>query len=323
MHKKAVLLINIGTPDKPEKKQVRKYLTEFLNDERVIDIPWIARKILVNLIIIPFRTSKSTELYKTLWTDKGSPLLFYAKQLEQKLQNETGSEYDFFTAMRYGNPSLNDVLDNIKDKNYDEIILVPMFPQYASSTTGSLLDFAFKKTSNWYVIPAIKSINQFYDHPAFINSFVEQIKREEPDSYDHIIFSYHGLPNSQVEKTHPEISPVNCSCENEMPVHGKYCYKATCYETTRKLAGALQLEPEKYTVSFQSRLSKKWLTPFTDEVVKSLAEKSKKKILIAAPAFVTDCLETIVELDVEYKELFLESGGEKLTMVKSLNDEDH
>ena len=323
MQKKAVLLINIGTPDKPEKKQVRKYLSEFLNDGRVIDIPWLARKILVNLIIIPFRTSKSTKLYKTLWTEKGSPLLVYSKQLEEKLNKRSGDEYDYYTAMRYGNPSLNDVLDHIKDKNYDEIILVPMFPQYASSTTGSLLEFAFKKTSDWYVIPAIRSINQFYDHPAFINSFVEQINREDPESYDHIIFSYHGLPNSQVEKTHPGISSVNCSCENAMPAHGKYCYKATCYETTRKLADALNLNPGNYTVSFQSRLSKKWLTPFTDEVVTGLAKQGKKKILIAAPAFVTDCLETIVELDVEYKELFLENGGDKLTMVKSLNDEDH
>jgi ferrochelatase len=322
MNKKALLLINIGTPDEPSVSAVRKYLSEFLNDPRVIDLPWLARKLLVNLIIVPFRAPSSTKLYKQLWDDKGSPLLYITKYLEEKLSNRLPDGIDVFTAMRYGNPNLKDVLHQIKDKNYDEIMLFPMFPQYASSTTGSLLEFALKEVSKWYVIPKISYVNQFYTHNAFIKAFQSRIEEADYKNYEHIVFSYHGLPLSQVNKSHPGINEETCTCHKEMPAHGKYCYKATCYDTTRLLLEKLDIKEENYSIGFQSRLTKKWLEPFTDNIIESKAKEGIKKLLIVAPAFVTDCLETFIELEIEYAELFYKNGGEKLKLVHSLNDSD-
>lgn len=323
MNRKAVVLINIGTPDKPEVADVRRYLFQFLNDRRVIDLPWLLQKFLVNFIIVPFRAPKSTKLYKLLWQEKGSPLLFYSEQLRDKLKNIMPPEYDVFIAMRYGKPSMKELLNKLENDNYQEITLVPLFPQYASSTTGSLVELALKEISKWYIIPKVKFVNQFYDNSEFIESFAQRVNDIELKSYDHIIFSYHGLPLSQINKSHPKISESECNCTVKMPEHGTYCYKATCYETTRLLAARLNLTSEQFSVAFQSRLTKNWLMPFTDELIESLAKKGCKNILIFAPAFVTDCLETLIELEVEYAELFYNLGGKKLTMVPSLNDTDH
>ena len=320
--KKALLLVNLGTPDKPRKKDVRKYLTEFLNDRRVIDIPWLWQKLLVNLIIVPFRAGNSTKLYKMLWTEEGSPLLIYLNNLADKLQKKLEGEYTVYKAMRYQKPSLYKTLEQIRDKQYDELVLFPLFPQYASSTTGSIVDRVFKKVRQWETMPGMKVIGQYYDHPDFVDAFASQIKSYDPAGYDHVVFSYHGLPNRQINKVHPGNDGVDCVCEKEMPSYGNLCYKATCYETTRLLAGKLNIPEEKYSVGFQSRLSKNWLYPFTDELVADLAKKGYKRVLITAPAFVADCLETTVELEYEYKELFTEYGGEELTLVKSLNDSD-
>ncbi len=320
--KKALVLINIGTPDKPEKSAVKKYLTEFLNDKFVIDIPWLLRKILVNLIIIPFRVKNSTALYKRLWTDEGSALLFYQNSLVKKLNDKYGAEYDVYSAMRYGNPSLEKVLKQIDSKEYEELVILPMYPQYATSTTLST------KLKVEKILKKLKSgvkyrfVDQFYAHPSFIKAFVHQIQQSANQDFDHVIFSYHGLPVRQVEKLHPGIESSSCTCHVKMPEHGTYCYKATCYETTRLLAKALNLDKEKYSVSFQSRLSKNWLTPFTDANLMKFSNAGIKKILVVAPAFVTDCLETVIEIGWEYKEIFKEKGGEKLELVPSLNDSD-
>ncbi len=322
MNKTALILVNIGTPDSPEKKDVRKYLFQFLNDKRVINIPTILRFLLVNLIIVPFRTPKSSKIYKKLWTSNGSPIIYYSNNLVNKISNIAGDKYDVFAAMRYGNPSLKNVLNEIKVKNYDKIILFPMFPQYASSTTGSLAEFAMKEISKWNVMPELRIISQFYDNEHFINAFASRVKDIKLNEYDHIVFSYHGLPVSQIDEIHPEVIENKCNCVNDMPAHGRFCYKATCYETTRLLAGKLNISKENYSVSFQSRLTKNWLKPFTDELLLKLLMGGKKKILVFAPAFVTDCLETLIEIGDEYKEMFLEKGGEKLSLVPSLNDSD-
>lgn len=322
MNNKAIILINIGTPDKPEVSSVRKYLSEFLNDPRVIDLPWLARKLLVNLIIVPFRAPSSTKLYKQLWDEKGSPLLYLSKSLEEKLSNSLGTGFDVFTAMRYGNPNLKAILEEVRYGSYDEIILFPMFPQYASSTTGSLLDFALKQISDWYIIPKVSYIDQYYDKPAFVNAFQSRIKESNYKDYEHIVFSYHGLPISQVNKCHPQIDESKCNCKIKIPEHGKYCYKATCYETTRLLVNKLDITEKDYSIGFQSRLTKKWLKPFTDNVIEEKAKAGIKKLLIVAPAFVTDCLETFVELEIEYAELFYKNGGKELKLVHSLNDSD-
>ncbi len=319
---KALVIINLGTPDAPQKKAVYAYLTQFLNDKRVIDIPWILRKILVNLIIIPLRAGNSTKLYQRLWTEKGSPLLFHLESLVQKLQAKTTDTYDVYAAMRYGKPALDKVLREIQTKNYQEVVFFPLFPQYASSTTGSVYELIAQQTKNWERLPSFKFIHQYYNHPAFIDAFAAQINKNDWTAYDEVIFSYHGLPNRHLDKIHPSVSSETCTCELEMPTHGALCYKATCYETTRLLAQKLQIPKEKYAVGFQSRLSKNWMTPFTDRLIEKKAEAGIKSILMVAPSFTADCLETTIELGYEYKELFIEKGGEKLTLVPSLNDEE-
>ncbi len=322
MIKKAVILVNVGTPDKPEVKFVRKFLFSFLNDKRVIDLNLILRKILVNLIIVPFRAPKSSKSYKILWTEKGSPITLYLKNVVEKLQLNLGKEVSVFGAMRYGNPSLIKLLRKIKAQKFDEIFIFPLFPHYASSTTGTVFEFVMNEVKNWNVIPKIIFQNQFYSHPDFINIFSEKIKEYNHENFDKIIFSYHGLPLNHLTKIHPETDVNNCSCETEMPENGNFCYKATCYETTRLIAEKLNLKPENYLVSFQSRLTKNWLSPFTDKTIEELAKNGNKKILLVSPAFVADCLETIVEIEHEYAELFKKFGGEELVLVKSLNDDE-
>ena len=318
-NKTAVALINVGTPDSPGVNAVRRYLSQFLNDKYVIDIPWLWRKLLVNLIIVPFRAPKSAKLYQQLWTEKGSPLIFHGNELVEKLQEKLGEEYGVFLSMRYGNPSIKRVISAIKKEGYEKLVVLPLYPQYALSTTKTSIEYVHKQLKKIGYHPEINTITSFYNHPKFIKAFVSQIKKYKPEGYDHIIFSYHGLPNRQVEKLHPSIKSENCSCNIEFPVHGKNCYKAQCYETTRLLVSKMGLKKDSYSVSFQSRLSKNWLTPFTDELIQKLLGQGKKKILVAAPAFVADCLETIIEIGFEYKEVFLEKGGEKLDLVASLN----
>ena len=316
----AVLLINVGTPDSPSVKDVRKYLFEFLNDRRVIDIPWLFQKILVNLIIVPFRAPESAKLYRLLWSDKGSPLLYYGNSVKEKLQALPDKNYEVFLAMRYGNPNLKEALEKIKARGYSKIVVLPLYPQYASSTTGTAMAMVMDLVKKWEVIPEIQLINQFYDNPGFINAWVKKIRSCNDMEYDHIVFSYHGLPLRHLKSIHPGIDSSTCSCNVQIPGHGKYCYKATCYETTRLLVSELGLKRGDYSVSFQSRLSDKWMKPFTDELLVCKAQEGVKKILIAAPAFVADCLETTVELGIEYKELFIKSGGSHLEYTGSLND---
>ena len=324
MNKTGILLIQLGTPDSPSVPDVRKYLREFLNDARVIDIPWLARKILVNLIIVPFRAPKSAKIYRKLWTEKGSPLLFYSESLKNKLQKLLGDDFEVELAMRYQNPSMDEVLERMRRKNYNRILILPLFPHYASATSGSAVDKAMKIIKKWWVIPEVKMITQFWDDEGYLNSFVEKGRRYKIDEYDHIIFSYHGLPVRQVDKVYIDGKPCSDhNCENEITEENKYCYKAQCYATSRILAERLKIPSEKYTVSFQSRLDKNWLTPFTDKIIIEQAAKGAKKLLVFSPAFVADCLETVIEIGDEYQQLFKEHGGDKLQLVESLNDDNN
>ncbi len=321
MAKTGVLLINLGTPDQDSWSAVRRYLSEFLNDPRVIDIPWLLRKILVNLIIVPFRSFNSTKIYKELWTTEGSPLIIHGNSLKELVQQDLGEEYGVHLAMRYQNPSLEYVLGEMRKENYKKIIILPLFPHYASASSGSAMEKAMKIISKWWVIPELSIISQFWDHPGYIQAFVERAKQHPIDDFDHVLFSYHGLPDRHVDKVYLDGTPCNDhNCEEEMDDDNAYCYKATCYATTRLLVEALNIPKEKYTVAFQSRLDKKWLTPFSDEVVEERAKLGDKKILAFSPAFVADCLETTVEIGSEYQEIFEEFGGEKVQLVESLND---
>ena len=315
-----VLLINLGTPDSPSVGDVRSYLSQFLNDPRVIDIPWILRKILVNLIIVPFRAPKSAKIYKKLWTVNGSPLLYYSLKVKELLQKELESEYEVYLAMRYKNPSIPNVMEQMKKRNYSRIIVLPLFPQYASASTGSAHDEVMRVLRSWWVIPDVTFVSQYYDHPTFINAIVERASKYDINAFDHILFSYHGLPERHVDKVYNSGLCADHDCENEITEENKYCYKATCYATTRLLADAIKIPKDKYTVCFQSRLDEKWLKPFSDKVVEECAQKGMKKILVFSPAFTADCLETIIEIGDEYQEIFKAHGGEQVQLVESLND---
>jgi ferrochelatase len=317
--KTGVLLVNLGTPDSPSTADVRKYLTQFLNDPRVIDIPWLLRKLLVNLIIVPFRSPKSAKIYQKLWTKDGSPLLLHGIAVKDNLQKSLGSNYDVYLGMRYQNPSLDTVLGLMQKQNYNKIIVIPLFAQYASSSTGSALERVMQIISKWYVIPELKFISQYYSNPGYIKAFVERSKPYNLAEYDHILFSYHGLPVRQVDKVYGNSLCSDHNCEDHIDDENKFCYKATCYETTRLIASELNLPKEKYTVAFQSRLDKNWLEPFSDVVVAQKAKEGIKKLLVFSPAFVADCLETTIEIGEEYNEIFKENGGEKIQLVESLN----
>jgi len=319
--KTGVLLINLGTPDSPSVKDVRKYLFEFLNDPRVIDIPAVARFFLVNFIIVPFRTPKSAKRYKELWTENGSPISFYGRSVQKRLKQSLGDNFEIELAMRYQNPGLDEVLSQMKKNNYDKIVIVPLFPQYASATTGSTIEKVMKIIGKWFIIPEIKIINQFYNNEGFLDTIIERAKKHNLNDFDHILFSYHGLPIRQVDKVYGDGKLCEeHNCESEINESNQYCYKATCYTTTRLLVERLNIPEEKYTVCFQSRLDKKWLEPFSDKVVIEQAKKGAKKLLVFSPAFVADCLETTVEIGMGYQKLFEQHGGEKIQLVESLNN---
>ncbi len=324
MKKTGVLLIQLGTPNSPKTSDVRTYLSEFLNDPRVIDLPWLARKILVNGIIVPFRAPKSAKVYKELWEHGSgvSPLLTHSLNLQNKLKEEFISDnVTIELAMRYQNPSMDSVLERMHLANYDQIIILPLFPQYASASSGSAIEKAMNIIRKWWVIPEIKIINQFWDNEGYINSVVDRAKQFNLNDYDHILFSYHGLPERQVDKVYDGTDLCGDQpCETEVNEKNKFCYKATSYATTRLIAEKLGIPENRYTVCFQSRLDKKWLTPFSDKIVEEQAKKGAKKLLVFSPAFVADCLETIIEIGTEYQEIFEENGGEKVQLVPSSND---
>jgi protoporphyrin/coproporphyrin ferrochelatase len=324
MKKSAVLLVNLGSPDSPKPRDVYRYLTEFLNDPRVIDIPWLARKVLVNGLIVPFRHRKSAAIYEKLWTKEGSPLIAHGKRvqdsLQQRFSSDGGADVKIFLAMRYQNPSMESVMSSIRKWNPDEIILIPLFPQYASASSGSVIDKFMRIMRDLWAFPEIKIISQFYDHPKVIQGFVQNGKALNPSAFDHILFSYHGLPERHVDKIYDDRKCANHSCDHEINDENKMCYKATCYATTRLIAKDLGISESQYTVCFQSRLGRGWIEPFSDKVIEDLAKKGKKKLLVFSPAFVADCLETTIEIGDEYQELFEKFGGKHVQLVPSLND---
>lgn len=315
-----VLLINVGTPDSPSVGDVRRYLSQFLNDPRVIDIPWLARKLLVNAIIVPFRAPKSAKLYQEMWTPEGSPLIIHSRNFRDRLQESLGESYMVEMAMRYQNPSIDVALEKLRKANLEKIIVVPMYPHYASSSTGTCIQRVMEITSKWWVIPEMVFINQFYELPGYVDAFAERAKQFDLSAYDHVLFSYHGLPVRQVDKVYDDGLCEDHDCELGITDKNKFCYKATCYQTTKMIAEKLGLTPDRYTVAFQSRLDQKWLEPFSDKVVEQKAKEGVKNMLVFSPAFVADCLETIIEIGDEYQEIFHEHGGNKIQLVPSLND---
>lgn len=303
--KTGILLVNLGTPDSPSTPDVRKYLREFLSDPRVIDIHPVGRYALVNFIIAPFRAPKSAALYKKIWTEQGSPLLYYTRRQKELLQERLGNSYQVEFAMRYQSPSLASVLEIFRKGSYRKIRILPLFPQYASASTGSVQQKVMEIVSRWQTVPEIEFVNSYCDHPAFISAFAGLGKKYNPESYDHILFSFHGLPERQLRKADTMNHCLkNENCCSVLSEKNAFCYRAQCFQTARMLATSLQLNPDRYTVCFQSRLGKDpWIHPYSDETIRALAAKGKKKLLVFAPAFTSDCLETIYEIGVEYHEI--------------------
>lgn len=323
MNKKGVLLVNLGTPDSPSTADVRKYLDEFLMDERVIDIPAFKRTLLVKGIIVPFRSPKTSKLYKEIWDEKGSPLLYFSKLQQVSLQNKLGDGYQVELAMRYQNPSIESALERLRASGVSSIKVLPLFPQYASASTGSVLQKVMGLIGKWPTIPPVSFINSFHDNELMIRVFAENAKKYQPETFDHVLFSFHGLPERQIIKSvyPPKEQTRDKSLSFELSDANQFSYLAQSNETARLIAKELNIQAEHYSVCFQSRLGKEpWVQPYTTDVLKKLASEGKKRLLVFSPAFVADCLETLYEITVEYNEEFKHLGGEHIQLVESLNN---
>ncbi|NJN28070.1 MAG: ferrochelatase [Cyclobacteriaceae bacterium] len=323
--KTGVLLINLGTPDSPSVPDVRKYLREFLMDKRVIDIPFISRWMLVNLIIAPFRAPKSAKTYRQLWEDRGSPLMFHGLDLKQKLSEKLGSDFSVAFGMRYQSPSIASALDELMALNVQKIIVLPLFPQYASATTGSVAEQVMDDVKGRLVIPEIDFISQYPDDELMTDTFAKLgLAYLKTRQYDKVVFSFHGLPERQIRKAAVDgYCQLNAKCCSNYNSKNQFCYRAQCFLTARTIAEKLDLTPDQYTVFFQSRLGKEpWIRPYAEDEIKRLAKEGVKKILIYSAAFTADCLETTIEVGHEFKELFLENGGEEWQLVESLNSDE-
>lgn len=314
----------MGTPDSPKVPDVKKYLDEFLMDGRVIDIGQFQRNLLVRGIIVPFRSPKTAKLYEAIWDkEHGSPLLYYSKIQAELLSKALGSEYQVELAMRYQQPSIADALERFRKNLIESIVVIPLFPQYASASTGSVMEKVMQLMSKGHTFPRLSFVNQFYDNEQMIAVFAENARKKQIEQFDHFLFSFHGLPMRQLKNVdnsgnHGCNAP---SCCGQISESNKFCYSAQCYATARLIAERLNIKREDYTVCFQSRLGKEpWIQPYTSEVLKDLADKGKKRLLVFSPAFVADCLETLYEITVEYGTEFRALGGESVELVPSLNE---
>ncbi len=320
--KRGVILMNLGSPDSTAVKDVRKYLSEFLMDEKVIDIPYLARLILVRGIIAPFRAPKSAEAYRTIWWKEGSPLVQLTKQLQTAVQQEV--PYPVEIAMRYGNPSPTDAYERLlkTDPSLEEVVLMPLYPHFAMSSYETAVDYmeTVHKQKGYHF--KLTTIPPYYNNPDYIHAFVSHIKPYLEKDYDHILFSYHGIPERHLKKTDPTkqhcLMIDNC-CSVDSVAH-ETCYRHQCLTTTALTAEALGLPKEKYSYSFQSRLGRDpWLKPYTDFRLKDMPKEGIKNLLVICPAFVSDCLETLEEIAIRGKEDFIEAGGEQYEMIPCLN----
>ena len=245
--------------------------------------------------------------------------------LKEKLQKKLGNDFVVELAMRYQQPSIKNVLEKLRQQRPDKIHIIPLYPQYASSSTGSTIEEVLNQIKGWEVIPNLNIVAKFHQHPKFIEALVKQAKKYDMAAYDHVLFSYHGLPERQILKASAHYGGNTCqmgACCNSLTANNQYCYRANCFETTRQLVKALNLPEGKYTTAFQSRLDQKWLQPFSDKVVEGLGKSGAKKVLVFSPAFVADCLETIYEIGTEYEEIFKHNGGHEIKLVESLNAND-
>ena len=318
-----VLLINLGTPDAPRPPEVRRYLREFLSDPRVVDIHPVARWLLLNLVILPFRPARSAEAYRQIWTDAGSPLRVYGEALRDGVAASLGGDFRVELAMRYGSPSIPDAVGRLREADVERIVVVPLFPQYSSAASGSALARVYEVVEEAWNVPAVQTVPPFFDEPEFIEAFAD-VARPELEAFapDYVLFSYHGVPVRQIEKSDPTGEHCLRSEECCVAIGGanRFCYRAHCYATTRALAARLGLTEDEHSVAFQSRLGRTpWIRPYTDEVLTELARGRAKRVAVICPTFVADCLETLEEIAIRGREDFRAAGGEDLLLVSSLN----
>lgn len=313
--------MNLGSPDSTEVKDVRKYLRQFLMDERVIDIPFLPRFALINGIIVPFRAPKSAEAYKTIWTEQGSPLVVLTRQLKQALQQTVDIPVEM--GMRYGNPSVETAFENLLQNNpgLDEVFAIPLYPHYAMSSFETAVEYAREVHAQKKHKFKLNFKKPFYNEAGYINALAENIRPYLEQPHDHILFSYHGVPGRHIKKsdiTHNHCLQSSNCCETASPAHAQ-CYRHQVFTTTRLVMQLLNIREDQYSISFQSRLGKGWLEPFTDIRLEQMPAEGIKNLLILCPAFVSDCLETLEEIAIRGKESFMKSGGENYTMIPCLN----
>lgn len=320
---KGVLLVNLGSPDSPTPKDVKKYLGEFLMDERVIDVPLWARTLLVKGIILNTRPKISAKAYKKIWWEEGSPLIVLSERLEHKLKQEV--EIPTALAMRYGSMTIKNGFQQLVDQGVDEVLIVPLYPQYAMATTETILVLAKELRDTHFPQLSLSDLPPFYNNPEYIKVLSNTIKKSlEGKTYEHLLFSYHGIPErhirkSDITKSHCKIDKSCCITPSEAHT---YCYKHQCLEVTRLVGEELGLEDGVYSTSFQSRLGfDPWLQPYTDRTIERLGKEGTKSMAIATPAFVSDCLETLEEIAMEGEEIFHEVGGKEFTTIPCLNDD--
>lgn len=323
MSKEAVILMNLGSPDSFKVKDVRRYLNEFLMDERVIDISHWKRWLLVKGIIAPFRAPKSAKAYSKIWSKQGSPLIVYTEQIKQKL--EKISDADLHIMMRYGNPSPEVVFKAIEKHGIDRVFIIPLYPHYAMSSYETAVVYALDVYEKGNYSFDLSFLAPFYKEETYLDSLSRSIAPYLEKAFDKILFSYHGIPVRHIKKS--DLSGNHCfqvenCCRVSSDAH-EYCYRHQCVETTLRVAEKLGLTEEQYEISFQSRLGRDpWLTPFTADRLKELPKEGVKNLLVVCPAFVSDCLETLEEISMEGKEEFLEHGGEQFFQIPCLNDAD-
>ena len=321
---KGVLLVNLGSPESPTAKDVKPYLDEFLMDRFVIDVPFLLRALLVRGIILQTRPKKSAEAYARIWTDEGSPLIVISKKMHKKVQSLV--DIPVALSMRYGTITIMKGLQELKDNGVTEVMLFPMYPQHAMASTTTILVLAEELRAKHFPEMTFTNVPAFYNKPDYIKVLAESIKKHlEGFEYDHLLFSYHGIPKRHIRKT--DITKSHCKidrtcCSTPSPAH-EFCYSHQCYETTKLVTEYLNIPKEKYSQTFQSRLAgDKWLTPYTDVEINKMPEKGIKKLAVVTPAFVSDCLETLEEIAMEANHEFKVHGGEEFMAVPCLNDED-
>ena len=322
---KGVLMVNLGSPDSTNNEDVRDYLDEFLMDERVIDLPKWFRTFLVKGIILKTRPKKSAEAYRKIWWDEGSPLIVLSKKLQEKVQNKVSIPIQL--AMRYGNPSIKTGMENLKQLGVNDVLIIPLYPQFAMATTETILVLAEKLQKEYFPEIQLTSLPSFYNHPDYIRVLGNSIQEKlQGTNWEHLLFSYHGVPERHIRKS--DVTKSHCKmdgkcCFEDSPAH-QYCYRHQCEMTSIKVGEYLELKEGSYSTSFQSRVSilGSWLKPYTDKTVEKFAKKGLKELAIATPAFVSDCLETLEEIGMEAAEDFEENGGKHLHVIQCINDRD-